>query len=76
VPVIPASLGSIKQEDCSPGWPWQNVKYYFKNNQSKKSWRHGSSGGAQSFEFNPPVLPTPSYFSKKKGSFFSWNFNL
>jgi hypothetical protein len=36
-----ATVVSLKQEDCSPGW--EKVKTYLKNNQGKKGWRHDSS---------------------------------
>jgi hypothetical protein len=34
--VIPATVGSLKEEDHSPGWLVQKVKLYLKNNQRKK----------------------------------------
>jgi hypothetical protein len=41
--VISATVGSVKQEDHSPGWPGQKVRPYIQNNHSKKGWRYGSS---------------------------------
>jgi hypothetical protein len=32
----PATVGSIKQEDCGPGWPGQKVRPYLQNAQHKK----------------------------------------
>jgi hypothetical protein len=31
-------VGSIKFEECGPGWPEQNVRLYLQNNQNKKGW--------------------------------------
>jgi hypothetical protein len=36
-------MGSIKL-DCGLGWPRHKTRFYLKNNQSKKGWRHDSSG--------------------------------
>jgi hypothetical protein len=46
-PVSPVMVGSVKQENCGPGWPGQKKsRLYLQNNQSKKGWRRGSSGRA------------------------------
>jgi hypothetical protein len=37
------TVGSLRKEGYSPGWPNQKERPYLKNNQSKKGWRHGSS---------------------------------
>jgi hypothetical protein len=36
VPVIPAIVGRIKQQDFCPGWLGQKAKLCFQNNHSKK----------------------------------------
>jgi hypothetical protein len=36
----------LTYHDCHPGQPGQKTKLYLQNNQSKKGWRHGSSGRA------------------------------
>jgi hypothetical protein len=46
------------------GWPGQKIRAYLQNNQIKKGWRHGTSGGvptsqAQSSEFKP-CYPSPN----------------
>jgi hypothetical protein len=61
VNVILATAGSVKEEDCSPGWPGQQTRPYPQNNQSKTSWRHGSSSNmpasqAQSPEFKSSTV--------------------
>jgi hypothetical protein len=35
----------VETEDRGPGWPEHKANLYFKNNQHKKSWWHGSSAG-------------------------------
>jgi hypothetical protein len=36
MPIIPTMVGSLKQDDCGPGWPGQKARPYLKNNQSKE----------------------------------------
>jgi hypothetical protein len=41
--VFPVMVGSLKQENRSPGQPRQKMRPYLQNNQSKKGWWYGSS---------------------------------
>jgi hypothetical protein len=44
------------------------VRPYFKNNQSQKSWRHGSSGREPAKQVQSPEFK-PQYHKKKKPNF-------
>jgi hypothetical protein len=62
---ILAMVGKVKYEDQGPGQPEQKVRPYFKNNQSQKSWRHGSSGREPAKQVQSPEFK-PQYHKKKK----------
>jgi hypothetical protein len=47
VPVIPATAESINRRIAVKANLGKKVKYYLKNSQSKKGWRHGSSSRAR-----------------------------
>jgi hypothetical protein len=59
------TVRSRKQENRGPGQPGQKVRTYLQNNQSKKSWRHGSSGRAPAYLAQSQVQ-TPVQEKKKK----------
>jgi hypothetical protein len=44
MPVIPVTVGNIKEEDSGSGQPGKKVRSYVQNNQRKRGWRCGSIG--------------------------------
>jgi hypothetical protein len=56
--------GSVKQEDCGPGWPGEKMRPYLKNNQGGKGYKLGSSGSVLAgkhgaLSSNSNTVPTP-----------------
>jgi hypothetical protein len=53
----------VQQEvwNSGPGQPWQKARPYCQNNQSKKSWRHGSCGVVHVVEHLPSNQWSPEF---------------